>query len=321
LSDGLLGKSCGQVCPVNQGCGNTLGTDAHYGTVGGGTGHNVNGYAGTVDGGFTNTATATYDTVSGGRANTASGDFATIGGGYQNQVSGFYATVSGGNVNQASGERSSVGGGHGNRALGSHAAVGGGRINLASGPYATVSGGYANAATNVMSWAGGRRAKARHQGAYVWADSTNADFASTTANQFNVRAKGGTRIFSNAAATVGVRLLPGSNAWSIASDRALKDDFHDIDKQQILAEVRQLRIQNWKLKEEEGDVRHVGPVAQEFHAAFGLGNDERYIHSGDALGVALAAIQALAERVQALEKQNHVLLRRLEATAQNPSVP
>ena len=119
-----------------------------------------------------------------------------------------------------------------------------------------------------------------------------------------MRASGGTRIFSNAAATVGVRLLPGSNAWSIASDKALKEDFQDIDKQKVLANVQQLTIQNWKLKGEEGNVRHVGPVAQDFHTAFGVGRDERFIHTGDAVGVSLVAIQALAERVDTLQRQN-----------------
>ena len=60
-----------------------------------------------------------------------------------------------------------------------------------------------------------RMTPSRHKGAFVWADATPADFASTTINQVNVRASGGARIFSNSAATVGVRLAPGSNAWSI----------------------------------------------------------------------------------------------------------
>jgi len=73
--------------------------------------------------------------------------------------------------------------------------------------------------------------------------------------------------------------------------------------------VQQLKIQNWKLKDEKGNIRHVGPVAQDFHAAFGLGSDDLSIHTGDADGIALVAIQALAERVDMLQQQNAELQR------------
>ena len=124
-----------------------------------------------------------------------------------------------------------------------------------------------------------------------------------------------------------VRLAPGSNAWSIASDRALKEDFRDIDKQAVLAKVWQLPIQNWKLKEEAGNMRHVGPVAQDFHAAFPLGGDERFIHTGDAVGVSLVAIQALAERnqtltgrVDTLQQENAALRQQLSQVVQQVQV-
>jgi hypothetical protein len=48
-------------------------------------------------------------------------------------------------------------------------------------------------------------------------------------------------------------------------------------------------------------VRHVGPRAQDFAAAFGVGEDDRHIHVVDASGVALAAIQALAARLAEAE--------------------
>ena len=187
--------------------------------------------------------------------------------------------------------------------------VGGGVANFALGFAAAIPGGYNNRAGGNFSFAGGRQAQARHTGSFVWADANITAFPSTNLNQFNVRASGGTRIFSNAAATVGVRLAPGSNAWSIASDRTLKKDFQPVDKQEVLVNVRQLTIQNWKLKDEAGNVRHIGPVAQDFHAAFQLGGDERFIHTGDAVGVSLVAIQALAERNQALEQQVEELQR------------
>jgi hypothetical protein len=75
-----------------------------------------------------------------------------------------------------------------------HSTVGGGLGNVSSGTAATVASGYGNRARGDFSFAAGRRAKANHQGTFVWADSTEADFASTAKNQFLVRASSGVGI-------------------------------------------------------------------------------------------------------------------------------
>jgi len=285
---------------------------AYAATVGGGSSNSANGNYASVGGGYNNAATIDYATVGGGRNNTATAKWATVNGGGENDATGERSVISGGYNNTASKEYTTIGGGIKNLASGPRATVGGGYLNTASGFGATVPGGGANTALGNYSWAGGLQARAWQKGSFVWADTTGANFPSTAANQFNVRASGGTRIFTNGAATVGVRLLPGSNAWSIASDRALKEDFQDIDKQAVLANVQQLEIQNWKLKDEEGNIRHIGPVAQDFHVAFGLGSDEHFIHTGDAVGVSLVAIQALAERNESLAEQNQALERQVK---------
>jgi len=130
----------------------------------------------TVSGGMSNAANAIATTVSGGTNNTAGGTNATVGGGTHNTASGTNAVVGGGTYNTASGTSATVSGGHRNRSTGGYATVPGGANNQASGNY---------------SFAAGRRAKATHNGAFVWADSTNADFSSDRANQFKVRAGGG----------------------------------------------------------------------------------------------------------------------------------
>src|SRR5215467_3362364 len=58
------------------------------------------------------------------------------------------------------------------------------------------------------------------------------------------------------------------------------------------------RLHNWKMKAEPAGRKHIGPMAQDFYAAFGLGDNDRYIGQGDAQGVALAAIKGLYEVVQ-----------------------
>lgn len=75
--------------------------------------------------------------------------------------------------------------------------MGGGSTNTASGYHSTVPGGLSNLASGDYSFAAGRRARAIHAGAFVWADSTDADFSSTVANGFRVRATGGSEFRAN----------------------------------------------------------------------------------------------------------------------------
>jgi hypothetical protein len=86
-------------------------------------------------------------------------------------------------------------------------------------------------------------------------------------------------------------------APSAASDRTLKEGFAPVDSRTVLAGVVSLPIERWSYKGETA--RHLGPMAQDFAAAFGLGQDDRHIFPLDAAGVALAAIQGLHGLVQA----------------------
>jgi hypothetical protein len=102
------------------------------------------------------------------------------------------------------------------------------------------------------------------------------------------------------------------------SDRNVKERFETVDPRVILAAVATLPIERWSYKGEA--VRHLGPMAQDFAAAFGLGADDRHIFPLDAAGVALAAIQGLqalvrtqATRLEALERELTAL--RSETTA------
>lgn len=71
-----------------------------------------------------------------------------------------------------------------------------------------------------------------------------------------------------------------------------------LDVHEILARVAALPISSWSYLSDEDTVRHIGPMAQDFYGAFGLGVDDRHIDPADGQGVALAAIQALYELVR-----------------------
>ena len=98
-----------------------------------------------------------------------------------------------------------------------------------------------------------------------------------------------------------VGTAPAIDTGQDHSDRDLKTGFAQVDAAATLARVRDLPITTWSYREDDPAVRHVGPMAQDFAAAFGVGDDDRRIHTVDANGVALAAIQALAARLEAAE--------------------
>jgi len=201
------------------------------GTIAGGSANQAGDGAGTtttadfatVCGGVYNKATGKISFVAGGQDNTASGPSSTVGGGQDNQAKAWNATIAGGGVNalgfpgnRVYDDHGFVGGGVDNQAgfddgdttISTYATVAGGEHNRAAGEWstvgggfenkafanATVPGGYQNEANGSFSFAAGRRAKSNHNGTFGWADSTDADFASTGPNQFRIRASAGMRL-------------------------------------------------------------------------------------------------------------------------------
>jgi hypothetical protein len=278
-------------------------------------------FGATVGGGVGNVASWIYSTVGGGSGNTATQEYATVAGGGGNDAPGQYSAVGGGVSNTASGNSSTVAGGQSNSATTFNATVGGGFQNAATGHSATIPGGLDNSATSTYAFAAGQRAKALHSGSFVWGDSSNFDFSSTAANQVSFRAVGGARFVSAidglGAATAGVQLAAGGNAWAPLSDRAAKENFCDVDEQDLLERLATIPIETWNLKSQSPSIRHIGPMAQDFAAAFGVGEDDRRITTSDADGVAFAAIQALYRKLRERDRQIAELEQRLSALEKN----
>ncbi|MEO0092614.1 MAG: tail fiber domain-containing protein, partial [candidate division WOR-3 bacterium] len=285
------------------GVGDSNSANGDFSVVGGGSQNTANGVVATISGGYINTASGSFSTVAGGYANTASSILSTIGGGISNIASGNNATVCGGGNNKAHGVYSVVSGGGGTRASDS---------NSVQGHYAMIPGGRANIANGNYAFAAGRCAKANHSGSFVWADSTDAYFTSSADNQFNIRASGGTRIFSNAGLTAGVILSAGGSSWSSVSDRAMKRNIRPVNTKEILDKHAQLPINQWSYKSQDPSIEHIGPIAQDFYALFGLGENDKTISTIDPSGIALAAIQELAKQNQELTQKYEDLQEKLE---------
>jgi hypothetical protein len=148
----------------------------------------------------------------------------------------------------------------------------------------------------------GHRASANgHDGTFNAADQSTTDSLEASANnQFNTRYAGGYRLYTNATTTTGVSLNAGGSSWNVISDRARKENFAEVDGEDVLFRLRSVPVSSWNYIAEGREVRHVGPMAQDWHAAFRLNDDPLTINQGDFDGVNLAAVQALERRTAEL---------------------
>lgn len=330
-------KAFGVASTIGGGITNVITSTAAYAFIGGGRKNSASGVDATISGGAVNKAGGPESTVGGGANNTANGENGTVGGGFLNMANGagsfvggggydgsFWegnhatgggSTVAGGLGNQAMGYASFVGGGGGfypigtsttvvsNTASGNWSTVAGGTKNVASGAGAIIPGGNGNVAGGENSFATGTQAKANHNGAFVWGDDNYSDVASTGANQFVARSVGGFYLWTNTGLSTGCSIAAGGGTWSCTSDRNMKENFSDVKARDILARVDALPIQTWNYKTQDASIRHIGPMAQDFYAAFNVGEDDRHITMIDSEGVALAAIQGLDQLVKEQEDQ------------------
>jgi hypothetical protein len=233
---------------------------------------------------------------------------------YENTVTDHYGTVGGGRGNQA-------GDNAGDLYYAHYATVGGGYYNDASGDSATVGGGYANDADGNYSFAAGRRAQANFEGAFVWADSSDHDFSAIYADIFNARATEGFYLVAgigSSGATTWSCSFTNGNSWSCSSDRAMKENFREVDRQAILEKLSRVPVQTWNAKGTDPNIMHLGPTAQDFYGAFGLGDDDKRISTIDLDGVALVAIQGLytvsqeqAQQIESLQLENNALQKQI----------
>jgi endosialidase-like protein len=304
---------------ISGGQGNLMDLGAGSSFIGGGIENSIGGYSGgcTIVGGNNNRIDSyvAVGSIGGGLGNYVgfAADAATIAGGWANRIGqgAGSTTMAGGNSNEI-GDNST------------YSVVSGGFFNMvrSNAPYAVIPGGFDNLAAASHSFAAGQRAQALHGGAFVWSDSSGTDqpsppfggipFASTASNQFSVRATGGVRFVTHTNGTTGAELAPGSGTWSSISDRNAKENFSRVNGRAILEKVAQLPVATWNYKSQDKSIRHIGPMAQDFHSAFGVGENDRTITTVDADGVALGAIQGLNEKLEEQIKAKDSQIRSLE---------
>ena len=193
-----------------------------------------------------------------------------------------------------------------------HAGVAIGQNNWSDGD-AAVAIGYTVTADADYSMAFGYRASTNgHTGAKVFGDASTTDSIEAVANnEFAVRAAGGFRFRSNATLTNGCNIAAGGASITCASSRTLKENYFNVDGEDVLRRMRDIPVTTWNYIDEGRQSRHMGPFAEDFWNAFRLGDDPRGIGHLDIDGVNFAGVKALeqrtteqAERIRTLEARN-----------------
>jgi hypothetical protein len=317
-------------------------------TVSGGTNNKADTTGATVCGGGDNYASGYFSIIGGGAQDTAYGNFGFVGGGFKNQA-GLFAVVGGGSQNKATESVAAVCGGWHNTASDTMAYVGGGYSNLASGHASTVCGGSNNTADGWGSLASGglaNRVDAQFSGVVAGLNDTLTSGASISLvfgegvhldNAYRVVLFEGLnsgRVGINRDDSDGginyplhvgtntsngnAAYLSAGGTWTNGSSRSFKENFQPLDGDELLKKIDHLPVESWNYRDTEE--RHIGPVAEDFVAAFDVGTtldngsrDNKYLSTMDVAGVALAAVKELylkstqleqkSERIEELEAQ------------------
>jgi hypothetical protein len=311
-----------------------------YSVVAGGNRSVALGAAAAVLGGASNHALGELSQIGGGDGNRAIGGHSSIGGGTLNETAGEFATVAGGQSNCAGGRSSWSGGRRAKvRPPAGHAStIPGGCNQVAPSGDADGDEGsfvWADSQNADFLSTGPNQFAIRAAGGLRLSEDTNQFFGSDARQMLNlfdqsygIGVQSGTLYFRSGQRFAwfdgGVHdddaIDPGAGGallmtlgidsgtptgtaraqtFTSVSSRAVKTAFEAIDPSDVLARVLALPVSEWSYRNEPAR-RHIGPMSQDFHAAFGLnGDDDEAIATVDADGVALAAIQGLDAKLEA----------------------
>ncbi len=202
-----------------------------------------------------------------------------------------------------------------------------GVLSAAFGSNTTASGtnsfvvGNNSTATTTSSIALGTEVNSIHAGSFCFGDaSSTVDLNSSSGNQMNMRFHGGYRLYSSNDLSSYVAVASGAGSWTGVSDKNVKENFRELNFEEVLIKLNQLNVSEWGYKAQNPNKnenykiqpKHIGPMAQDFFAAFGLGETEIGINSFDIDGVNMAAIKGLINRTNDQAKTIEELRKEIE---------
>lgn len=221
----------------------------------------------------------------------------------QNSLASGFCSIALGSSSQATGAysvclaRGCVASDTGSIAIGYHNQSSG-KNSLSLGAYTDASGDNSTA----MGWVSSNNG---YKGCFVYADYSNTSSSditkNDTANQFMVRADGGVVFYTNAARSAGVYLIHGGGSWNMMSDKNKKEHFRNENAREVLNKLAGIEITSWNYKSQAPNIRHIGPMAQDFYSAFHFGESDTTITTVDIGGISLIAIQALTQKTNELK--------------------
>jgi hypothetical protein len=199
-----------------------------------------------------------------------------------------------------------------------------GTNNYASGQHALALGAYVQAladysiAIGYDAWATGMHSVCigtglstnGTEGSVLIGDHTPfARVYSSNNNQITMRFTGGYRFWTHAIDSIcGVYMRGGTSGWTNYCNRNIKENFEKINLEELLTRIKNIPVTKWNYKSGDPTIKYIGPVAQDFYAAFQLGGtDSLGINSINIDGVNMAGVQALINRTDEL-KSNQVKL-------------
>jgi trimeric autotransporter adhesin len=300
---------------IGGGYSSVIQTGAYNSTIGGGQQNQIqtNAIYSTIGGGLVNLIKpgATYSTIGGGYDNQVTNSYATVPGGYDNEAGGLYSFAAGQQA-QALHQGAFVWADSQNSTFAStrndqfSIRAGGGVVMNVSG-----SSGLNPPAVAINSSSG--------NGIGLVVNESSTDTSVLFANNGSGDIIKG---FSGGGNTVFEVLNDGtvkSKGFTLTSDRNAKQNFATLDRKVVLAKVISLPVTEWNYRDDPADKKHIGPMAQDFHAAFQLdGGDDKHISVVDEGGVALAAIQGLNQKLQ--EELNRQDTENIKLKRQNDSL-
>jgi trimeric autotransporter adhesin len=301
-----------------------------FATIAGGANNNIlqNGFSfATIGGGNLNSigSNANYTVIGGGQQNVIGHDslHATIGGGHLNAISAnsSFATIPGGDNNTAT--NNAFAAGHRAKAVNQGTFVWADSQNIDFASTATnqflirASGGVGINTTSPTRDVEVQNSgdvelglQSKDTGGHLWTlQSSSVSGSANLDASFQIidRTFNSARLFIGTNGNVGIGTSNPTNRLHVVggitctalvqtSDRNAKENFAPISPDEVLAKVAALPISSWTYKEMR-DGRHLGPMAQDFYAAFQLGGSDTTITAVDTEGVALAAIQGLNQKL------------------------
>lgn len=305
---GNLIRNSSRAATISGGQNNTVLASVPHATIGGGVSNEIH-------------AGAEQATIAGGRGNQINPGAvaATIGGGFQNTIltNGFYGTIPGGLENSAAHLAFAAG----TRAKALHAgafvwadSLGTEFASTGTDQFLIRARGGVGIGTNdpatqfhvhgtdqTVAIVSGSRGNGTFFGIQNTGGGTRWSIISTGSG--NGEGAGRLLFFTHASNDTKMRLEPNGNliidgTLTQSSDRDRKKEIQPVDSASVLQKVLAMPVSTWTYKDDEAHARHLGPMAQDFHAAFGLGESDKGIAAIDADGVALAAIQGLNKKVE-----------------------